>query len=174
METAYQPELWRDMFVVLGSSAAALIGLLFIATSLHLGEIVNTPIARRRAFNNTCFLLVILIQALLFLMPQPRATLGVELIFVNLLGLWLPLNVVRSFLKERDRYRDAGGRIYRPTIFMTNSSVGMVGGASLIEHSNSGVYLVTASCIVSLVLVVFGAWSIMVGIGQAEKTNTSG
>ncbi len=173
METAYQPELWRDMFVVLGSSAAALIGLLFIATSLHLSEIVNTPIALRRAFNNTCFLLIILIQALLFLIPQPMAALGAELIVINLLGLWLPLKVVRSFFKERQHYRHAGGRIYRPTIFMTNSLIGIAGGASLIRNSNSGVYLVTASCIVSLVFIVFGAWSIMVGIGQAEKSTTS-
>lgn len=173
MERTYQPELWRDMFVVLGSSAAALIGLLFIATSLHLNEIVNTPIARRRAFNNTCFLLIILIECLLFLIPQPMRTLGAELIFINLLGLWLPLKVVRSFFKERERYRHAGGRIYRPTIFMTNSLIGIVGGASLIGHSNSGVYLVTASCIISLVFIVFGAWSIMVGVGQAQRTNTT-
>jgi hypothetical protein len=33
MENAYQPALWHDFFVVLGSSSAALIGLLFIATS---------------------------------------------------------------------------------------------------------------------------------------------
>jgi hypothetical protein len=33
MESTYQPELWRDMFVLLGSSAAALIGLLFIAAA---------------------------------------------------------------------------------------------------------------------------------------------
>jgi hypothetical protein len=31
MENAYQPELWHDFFVVLGSSSAALIGLLFIS-----------------------------------------------------------------------------------------------------------------------------------------------
>ena len=62
MENAYQPELWHDFFVVLGSSSAALIGLLFIATSLHLGEIVNDPILRRRAFNNTLFLLMALVS----------------------------------------------------------------------------------------------------------------
>ena len=41
MDHAYQPELWRDLYVMLGTAAAALIGLLFIATSLHLNEIVN-------------------------------------------------------------------------------------------------------------------------------------
>jgi hypothetical protein len=32
------------------------------------------------------------------------------------------------------------------------------------------VYLVTASCIALLVMVVFGAWQIMVGIGETGKT----
>jgi modulator of FtsH protease len=170
MESGYQFELWRDLFVVLGSSAAALIGLLFIAISLHLNDIVNNPIARRRAFNNTCFLLIILIEALLFLIPQPMPILGAELIFINLLGFWLPFRVASSFFKERERYRDAGGRIYRPLIFSAGSLAGIAGGAALIAHSVWGAYLVGASCIVFLVFVVFGAWSIMIGIGQAEKT----
>jgi hypothetical protein len=33
MENPHQPELWQNVFVVLGSSSAALIGLLFIAAS---------------------------------------------------------------------------------------------------------------------------------------------
>ena len=36
METVHQLEGWRDLYVMLGTSAAALIGLLFVATSLHL------------------------------------------------------------------------------------------------------------------------------------------
>ena len=71
METAYQPELWRDLFVVLGSSSAALIGLLFIATSLHLDEIVSNPVLRRRAYNNTRYLLIVFVEAALLLLPQP-------------------------------------------------------------------------------------------------------
>jgi hypothetical protein len=108
----------------------------------------------------------------LLLTPQPMHILGAELIFINLLGLWLPLKIVPSFFKERERYRDVGGRIYRPMIFMASSLLGVASGATLIEHSVWGVYLVTSSCIVILVFVVFGAWSIMMGIGEAEKTKT--
>jgi hypothetical protein len=172
MENDYQPELWRDMFVVLGSSAAALIGLLFIATSLHLNEIVNNPISHRRALNNTCYLLILLIEALLLLIPQPMPILGAELICINLLGLWLPLNAVTIFFKDKERYRHTGGRIHRPMIFIVSSLAGVVGGATLIKHLSWGIYLVAASCIVLLIMVVFGAWSIMVGIGQAGKTKT--
>ena len=160
------------MFVLLGSSAAALIGLLFIATSLHLNEIVNNPIAQRRAFNNTCYLLIILIEALLLLIPQPMPVLGAELIFINLVGIWLPFNIVANFLRDRERYRHAGGRIYRPVIFITSSLVGVAGGATLIGHSKWGIYLVTASCIIFLVFIVFGAWSIMVEIGQEQKAGS--
>jgi hypothetical protein len=102
MENAYRPELWRDMFVLLGSSAAALIGLLFIATSLHLNEVINNPSSRRRAFNNTCYLLIILVEALLLLMPQPMSILGAELISINLLGLWLPLKVIFTLLEDKE------------------------------------------------------------------------
>ena len=170
MESAYQPELWRDMFVLLGSSAAVLIGLLFIATSLHLNEIVNNPILHRRAFNNTCYLMIILIEALLFLIPQPMPILGAELIPINLVGLLLPLRVISSLFKDKERYRSSGGQIHRGTIFIISFMFGIVGGAALMKHLNWGAYLVTASCIVLLVMVVFGAWSIMLGIGQAGKT----
>jgi hypothetical protein len=52
--------------------------------------------------------------------------------------------------------------------------LGIVGGAVLIAHLNLGIYLVTVSCITLLVAVVLNAWSIMLGVGQAEnraKTN---
>ena len=62
MEHALQSELWRDLFVMLGTSAAALIGLLFIVSSLHLDETVNNPAFRLRARNNTIHLVVILVE----------------------------------------------------------------------------------------------------------------
>ena len=59
MENVYQPELWRDAYVMLGTAAAALIGLLFVVTSLHLEEIVNNPAYRIRARNNMFYLMVL-------------------------------------------------------------------------------------------------------------------
>jgi hypothetical protein len=36
MEQTHSPELWRDLYVMLGTSSAGLLGLLFVATSFHL------------------------------------------------------------------------------------------------------------------------------------------
>ena len=75
---AFQPEQWRDLYVMLGTTAGALIGLLFVAMSLHLDLMVSNPIFRLRARNNTIHLLIMLVQAGLLLAPQPEALLGIE------------------------------------------------------------------------------------------------
>jgi hypothetical protein len=58
---------WHDLYVMLGTSAAALIGLFFIATSLHIAEVVSNPVFRVRAYYGTLYLLTLLIQAILIL-----------------------------------------------------------------------------------------------------------
>jgi hypothetical protein len=35
VEPAYRPELWHDLFEMIGASAGALVGLLFIVITLH-------------------------------------------------------------------------------------------------------------------------------------------
>ena len=42
-ESAHLIDAWHDLYVMLGTSSAALIGLLFIATSIHLDEVVSNP-----------------------------------------------------------------------------------------------------------------------------------
>ena len=64
METARQLEPWRDLYVMLGTTSAALIGLLYVVTSLHLDEIVNNPGYRRRARSNSFYLIVTLAAGL--------------------------------------------------------------------------------------------------------------
>ena len=169
MENVHKPELWHDFFIVLGSSSAALIGLLFIATSLHLGEIVNDPILRRRAFNNTLFLLMTFVEALLFLIPQPMHILGAALVVINLLGLWPELRFVYIFFKNKEDYHRGGGAIHRAITFIVSFLLGIAGGAALIGYLNWGIYLVAISCVIVLGRVVLSAWAIMVGVGQLEK-----
>jgi hypothetical protein len=67
MGNRFHPELWRDAYVMLGTAAAALIGLLFVVTSLHLDEIANNPVYRIRARNNRFYLLTLLVEATLIL-----------------------------------------------------------------------------------------------------------
>jgi hypothetical protein len=170
MENAHLPELWRDLYVMLGTSSAALIGLLFVVTSLHLDDVVKNPVFRVRAYSGTLYLLTLLVEAELILVPQPIPMLGTELVAINLLGLWLPLsNIYRYFYKNKQISNRGGLAIYRALTYIIAYLLGIAGSIALIEHLNWGMYLVTASYTLALVGVVLGAWAIMMGIGQTEK-----
>jgi hypothetical protein len=55
MDHAYNPEAWKEFYIMLGGSIAALTGLLFVATSLHVDEIGKRPHFTVRAFGNTIY-----------------------------------------------------------------------------------------------------------------------
>jgi hypothetical protein len=172
--SAYQPELWRDLYVMLGTSAAALIGLLFVVASLHLEEIMNNRVHRIRARNMTLHLLVLLVEVTLILTPQPMFTLGAELLAINILGVQLPLRFIyKIFYKNRKIAERGAYSIYRGMINVSGYLLGIAAGASLVGQSNWGMYLITASFIAFLVSAILNAWTIMSVVGQTEKATTA-
>jgi hypothetical protein len=94
------PVSWDELYLMLETSSAVLIGLLFVATSLHLAEIANEEIYRLRAQYTTLILLSTLVQATAVLMPQSMKILGFELLIINLWGLSFPVAFPR-----RSRFR---------------------------------------------------------------------
>src|SRR5947209_18290037 len=89
MHAAYHPEAWKEFYVMLGGSIAALTGLLFVATSLHVAEIGKTAHFRVRVFGNTFALVGHLINSGLVLTPQPVTWLGIELTLFNVFLFFL-------------------------------------------------------------------------------------
>lgn len=161
---------WHDLYVMLGTSTAALIGLLFIATSLHIGEVVSNLGFRIRAYNGTLYLLTLLVEAVLVLSPQPAQALGLEICALNLVGLAFPLkNFYRYLYKNADAARRAGIIVYRGVTYALAYIFGVVGGAGIAAGSHWGMFIVTASYTTLMVAVVIGAWAIMLGIGQTES-----
>ncbi len=170
MVNAYQPELWRDLYVMLGTSSAALIGLLFVVTSFHLDEIMRNPVHRIRARNMTLHLLVLLVEATLILTPQRMAFLGAELCAINLCALPLPLVFVYHYFFQRKATGKRGAySIYRGFLNISGYLLGIAAGASLLVQSTWGMYLITASFVVFLVSAILNAWTIMSVVGQTGK-----
>jgi hypothetical protein len=170
MEAAHELESWRDLYVMLGTSSAALLGLLYVVTSLHLDEIVNNPVYRNRARSNSLYLIVTLVEATLILTPQPTVVLGLELAAVNLFGLSVNARNTYRILQNRNVSKRGGMTLYRAFTFMLGFLLGVAGGACLFGHIHSGLYLVTASYIMLLVAVALNAWSIMLGVGEKDET----
>lgn len=164
METEHPLELWRDLYVMLGTSSAGLIGLLFIASSLHLDDMKN-EVFRLRASNNTLCLLVMLVQAAAILVPQSTVMLGIELAASNLLGLMIPLSFTyKVHFKNKSDGRRGGYSIYRAIGYMGGYLLGIAGGIALINLSRWGMYLATISYVGILAAVIWNAWIIMFGL----------
>jgi hypothetical protein len=171
MENTYQPELWRDLFLMLGTSAAALIGLLFVAASVRISESIDRPVFRIRARSITLHLLAMFVQAMAVLTPQSINFLGVEVVVINLCGLWLPLRFLYKMIKKfRSEQKREGVTFYRATSVIVGYLLGVVGGIGLINLANWGMYLITVSYGVILIFVTLTAWLIMFGAEQKQET----
>jgi hypothetical protein len=168
-ESVASIDAWRDLYVMLGTSSAALIGLLFVAMSIHLGDVVSNPGFRVRSYNQTLYLLTLLVEAVLVLTPQPVPFLGAELVVLNVVGLWFPISTSYTFLyKHRDNSYRGGMKMSRAIPFSVAYLLGIAGGIALIQGSHWGMYVVTISYTTLLVTVVLGTWSIMLGLEQKE------
>jgi len=174
METAYQPEAWRDLFLMIGTCAGALVGLLFIVMSLHLDKISDLPDYNMRATMqgarfNILHLLTVMVEAAVLLIPQPLAWIGVELIVLNLLGLRLPLTIIARYFDKHITISERGGfpSVLIATIIAAYL-VGAAGGAMVFTHPVWGLYLVTAAMLTKIVRSVLTAWMLMFAVRPAR------
>src|SRR3712207_6707468 len=77
---AYVAEPWGDLYVAMAGAAAALLGLLFVAVSINLEQVLRLASLPLRAGETLGILVVLLATAVFVLVPgQPRTALGIEL-----------------------------------------------------------------------------------------------
>lgn len=169
MSSAPLPAEWRELYVMLGSSSAALIGLLFVATSLHLAEILNEEVFRLRAGYTTLILVSTLLDATAILVPQPMQVLGVVLLIVNFWGLSFPITLLSRALKIPGSRGRGGFSVHRAEFFIAGYCLGIVGAAAIAAGKEWGMYGVTISYASLLIASIWNGWMIMQGIGRDER-----
>jgi hypothetical protein len=177
MEHAYKPELWHDVFVMIGTSAGALVGLLFVVMSLHMGKIDERSDDDMRAIidgarHNTIHLLIVLVEAVVVLAPQPATLAGAELIALNVFGMRGPVLFSLKYARKRIRISPNGGF---PTGLIVTIAVaylvGIGGGIAVLRQLDWSLYLVAASCVTKIVRSVLTAWMLMFGLIRTQESD---
>jgi hypothetical protein len=158
MDNAYNPEAWKEFYIMLGGSIAALTGLLFVATSLHVDEIGKTPHFTVRAFGNTFELVGQLIASALVLVPQSVMWLGIELTLLNTLLFF----VIQVRFHVTWHIAQASVGLVRSTLGAIGGLLGVLGGASLIGQFGGGLYLGALGTLILIWVVVWNAFSMMI------------
>jgi hypothetical protein len=171
MPNSYQPEQWRDLFGMLGSSATALLGLLFVVLSIHLQTVKHDRDFSLRTRNNSYHLLNVFVVSALALAPQPAVFFGSEVALVSLYGLRLPIGVTWHLYRQDQAIRGQKPFWIGSVITVVMAYVlGIAGGAALVAGSSWGFALVALSCVVLMVRAVLSSWSLMFGVEPASTT----
>src|SRR2546423_5714918 len=91
MSAGNDPAAWQNFYIMIGTANAAITGLLFVALSLHLKEILAHAVYKPRAIVVLVILTTQIVISAIVLAPQPRALMGWEILTLNL--FFLALNV---------------------------------------------------------------------------------
>jgi len=101
MPYPYDPAAWQDFYVMMGGANAALTGLVFVALSIHLKEVLEHPLLRPRAVLSITVLATQIVIAAIVLTPQSSTLMGVEIFILNASFLAVDLRHRRAFAINR-------------------------------------------------------------------------
>jgi hypothetical protein len=85
------PAAWQNFYVMMGSANAALTGLVFVALSIHLREVLEHPVLKPRAVIALVVLATQIVIAAIVLTPQSPELMGVEILVLN--GVFIAVNL---------------------------------------------------------------------------------
>ena len=91
MPYSYDPTVWQNFYLMMGTANAAITGLVFVALSIHLREVLDHPILKPRAVLALVVLTTQIVISAIVLTPQSREFMGVEILVMN--GIFLVLNL---------------------------------------------------------------------------------
>jgi hypothetical protein len=162
--SAYAASSWTEYGEAVATAAAALAGLLFIAVSINLRQILDAPSLPNRAALTLILFATPLFAALLLIVPgQARIALALELAATGLvIGGWeIYLDLTAPHGEEDTISRRMLGRIF-PAVFSCGCLV--IAGLTLGLQAGGGLYWLVPSTIVAIGFGLVNVWVLLVEI----------
>ena len=160
---AYDPAAWSDYGIALVGAAAALAGLVFVAISINLRQILSLPSLVGRAGEGLLTLLVSLVACALLPIPgQDDRALGIEWIAVAVSFAAFELSIhARSRSAYSNKRRILAGRI------VTHQGVALllaVAGIATATGLGGGIYWIVPASLGAVAVGILDAWVLLVEI----------
>ena len=168
----YNPELWSNFFVLVGTGSAALTGLVFVAISVNLRGVAKDATHMYRAINMLSgFTAAFIVGSLALMGHQTHRTLGLEWLMVSLLAAAINTN---GYIQGS---RSAGSRYALSPVRIAGGSacyLGQIIGASMFYFGSSrGIYISAIGLIVNFYFLVSGSWLLIVGTLHSSGETSS-
>lgn len=163
---------WHDFYIMIGTAAATLMGLLFVSLSLNADLITRQENADLRVLAGQTFtsFICVLMFAVLFLIPrQGPMGLGLPLLGIDAIGL---VATVRRFIGARHSPRRAWGRgsvALRYAIPAVCFAALLVIAVSVLMSRTDGLYWLVPVMIMLIWDASLNAWHLLLGLRETAK-----
>ena len=155
---------WGLAFTATASAAAALTGLLFVALSINLTQIVASPGLVARAVEVLIVLSAALILSTLLLMPgQPNGVAAIEIIAI---GVAVSATIAPLQIRTDRKALGISGVGFASRVIGGHSGpvLLVIGAVSLLTQSGGGLYWIIPAVLAMIVVAIIGAWVMLVEI----------
>lgn len=161
----FRPDQWNDFFLLVGTGAVTLTGLVFVAMSLNLKVIAIDATHRYRAINTLTGLALVFMRCALVLMgAQKHQAIGAELFVVS--GISAAV-FVRGYTKA---IRMSNG--LKPARIVGGSLIHlaeMIGAALFLFGYLPGIYIAAVAMVTNTCYMITAAWLLVIGVFE-QKT----
>ncbi|WP_022899058.1 hypothetical protein [Humibacter albus] len=158
-------EGWSELFVAVAGAAAALAGLIIVAMSVTIKEIIASRTLPSRAAATISSMVLILVLSVLGLIPdQSDTAFGVEVVVASAIALVPPVLMSQRVLSDRSYHASVGTRVFRVVVGLVPVLLALAGGVLVIAGSETGMFLIAASIALVFVTSMLNAWVLLVEI----------
>jgi hypothetical protein len=160
----FRPGQWTDFFILVGTGAVTLTGLVFVAMSLNVKAIAVDATHRYRAINTLTGLALVFMRCALVLMgAQNHRSIGAELFVVA--GISAAVFIKGYTMASRK------GEGLKPSRIVGGSLlhlVEMIGAALFFFGYLSGLYIAATAMVTNTCYMITAAWLLVIGVVDHE------
>jgi hypothetical protein len=165
----FRPGQWTDFFVLVGTGAVTLTGLVFVAMSLNLKEIAVDATHRNRAINTLSGLALVFMRCALVLMgAQNHQAIGAELLVVSGISASMFFRGYAKAIRMSQGLtlsRIVGGSLVH--------LAEMIGAALFISGYLAGLYIAATAIVSNTCYMITAAWLLVVGAFDLQTAKNS-
>ena len=164
----FRPGQWTDFFLLVGTGAVTLTGLVFVAMSLNLKVIAVDATHRNRAINTLTGLALVFMRCALVLMgAQNHRSIGTELFVVSGISAAIFIKGYAEAIRMSN-----GLRLSRIVGGSLVHVAEMVGAALFFFGYLAGLYIAAIAIVTNTCYMITAAWLLVIGVLD-QKTSPS-
>jgi hypothetical protein len=165
----FRPGQWTDFFLLVGTGAVTLTGLVFVAMSLNLKVIAIDATHRYRAINTLTGLALVFMRCALVLMgAQDHQAIGAELFVISGISAFIFVKGYAQAIRMSSGLRVSrivGGSL----VHLTE----MVGAALFFFGYLAGLYIAALAMVTNTCYMITAAWLLVMGVFDQKTASAS-